>query len=66
MAQTNGLKFNDCEEIRYEDRIKALAWKEALDAGATFITKKWGGEHNCVTPGILVVGVPVCQYKEIP
>ena len=41
MAQKYGMKLDDCEEIRYEDRIKALAWKEALDAGATFITKKW-------------------------
>ena len=33
--------LNDIEEQRYIDRIKATAWKEARDAGAKFITRKW-------------------------
>ena len=33
--------INDTEENRYVDRIKAIAWREAKDAGASFITKTW-------------------------
>ena len=37
MAGTNF----DSEEERFIDRIKAVAWKEAKDSGADFITRKW-------------------------
>lgn len=33
--------IGDSDEERYVDRIRALAWKEARDAGAQFITQKW-------------------------
>ena len=33
--------ISDIEEERHVDRIRALAWKEARDSGATFITRKW-------------------------
>ncbi len=32
---------NDTKDQRYVDRIKAIAWKEARDAGAKFITREW-------------------------
>ena len=31
----------DTEQQRYIDRIKAVAWREAKEAGATIITRKW-------------------------
>lgn len=31
----------DSEEQRFVDRIRALAWKEVRDAGASFITQQW-------------------------
>lgn len=33
--------FGDSEEIRYVDRIRAIAFREARDAGASFITRSW-------------------------
>ena len=33
--------LGDSEENRVKDRIKAIAFKEAKDAGASFITRKW-------------------------
>ena len=34
-------KYNDSEELRFIDRIRAVAYKEAKDEGAGFITKLW-------------------------
>ena len=31
----------DTEELRFMDTIKAVAWKEAMDAGCEFVKRKW-------------------------
>ena len=31
----------DTEKLRFMDRIKAVAWKEAMDAGCEFVNRKW-------------------------
>ncbi len=35
------LKINDSDEQRLIDRIKCIAFKEAKESGAEFITRKW-------------------------
>jgi len=33
--------IGDTDEGRYLDRIKAVAWKEAMDCGAISTSRKW-------------------------
>ncbi len=33
--------INDTDEQRFIDRIKCIAFREAKESGAEFITKKW-------------------------
>ena len=35
----------------YVDRVQAIAWKQAKDAGASFINRKWVAQRLGRTPG---------------
>ena len=34
-------KYGDNEQIRIIDRLKAVAWREAMEAVAAFINRNW-------------------------
>ena len=42
---------NEEEARLYVDRVQAIAWREARDAGATFITRKWVAKKLGRSPG---------------